>query len=52
MTTLWAKRHSVAYGWRWTHERQCSPDTAQEWLAVFQRDEPNISFALSDRKPR
>ena len=36
----------------WRMERMCSPDTAQQWLALFQKDEPNVHFALSRFAPR
>lgn len=52
MINLWSKRHSIACGLHWKLERTCDPVTAGEWLALFQRDEPDVQFVLSERKPR
>ena len=49
---LWAWRHSVAYGWQWIAERDCSEATAADWLATYQADEPGVRFTVSLRKPR
>lgn len=49
---LWAKRWNVAHGVTWSKERSVTPDTAENWLAIFQKDEPEIEFRLSDKKPR
>ena len=50
--TLWARRFTVARGWRWVAERGCVSSTAREWLAVFKVDEPEIEFRLSKARPR
>ena len=36
----------------WRIERMCKPDTAQQWLEMFQKDEPGAYFALSRFSPR
>lgn len=36
----------------WRMERACLPDTAHQWLALFQKDEPKAHFALSRFAPR
>ncbi len=52
ITYLWSKRFSPARGWHWRQERDCLPNTASQWLDIFQRDEPGVEFILSDEKPR
>ena len=49
---LYSYRWSVAYGNHWKIEREVSDDTANDWLKVFQRDEPAVDFVVSKRKPR
>ena len=51
MTKLWSYRWTVAKGYHWKLERECSNDDAKEWLAIFERDEPTIVFKLSASKP-
>ena len=46
--TLWKKNPITGY---WRAERQVSRETAQQWLAIFQSDEPNALFVVSARKP-
>lgn len=36
----------------WVLERSCSPETAAQWLAVFQKQQPGIHFEISARKPK
>jgi hypothetical protein len=36
----------------WRIERMCDAATAQQWLSIFQRDEPKAHFALSRFSPR
>lgn len=52
MTKLFALRFSIGYGWQWVHERDCMIATANEWLAVFRKSEPEVKFALADKKPK
>lgn len=52
MKTLWARRFDSAYGWRWHAQRQVTAQTAEDWLAVFRKDEPEITFIVAARKPR
>ncbi len=50
--TLWALRHSVAAGHRWTSERHVTDETSADWLAEFRKSEPDVSFVVSARKPK
>lgn len=50
--TLWRLQWSFGHGLRWTPERQCEADSAAAWLAIFQRDEPAVTFRLSAKRPR
>lgn len=49
MTKLWSYNKITGY---WVMERECSTDTAHEWLAIFQNDEPAKKFKISKNKPR
>lgn len=49
--TLWAGRTSVTRGYEFVAERGVTEETAQQWLAVFRKDEPNVIFIVSARKP-
>lgn len=51
-TALWSKRYSPARGHYWQHERNCTSCTAPDWLALYQRDEPNVTFQIAVRKPK
>lgn len=46
---LW--RHNRTTG-LWVVERTVTPETADEWLKVFRRDEPNETFVVSATKPK
>ncbi len=35
----------------WNHVRTVTPETRDEWLRVFQRDEPGETFVVSKNKP-
>jgi hypothetical protein len=35
----------------WRYVRSCASETALDWLAIFQRDEPNAVFKLSTNRP-
>lgn len=52
MIKLFALRFSIGYGWQWVHERDCAIATANEWLAVFRKSEPDVRFVLTNRKPK
>ena len=52
MIALYSKRWSVAKGWHWKHERNCEESTSSAWLDVFQQDEPEVEFVLSNKKPK
>ena len=49
---LWSRRWSVAQGHHWRMERSCAGSTAQDWLDLFSKDEPSVTFQLARRKPR
>lgn len=49
---LWSLRFSFAYGWHWVLERECSLENKEAWLTIFSKDEPEISFKLSHKKPK
>ena len=51
-TKLWSYRWSFARGWQWQLERECYIETSLEWLDVFKKDEPDIVFKLSKKKPK
>jgi hypothetical protein len=36
----------------WNYVRTCDLTVAKEWLAYFQKTEPNETFKLSKNKPR
>jgi len=35
----------------WNVARSVTPDTAVEWLKIWQKDEPKETFVISTRKP-
>lgn len=49
--SLWSLRNSIAYGEHFKRERYCSKKTAQEWLDIYSKDEPNVLFVISAKKP-
>ena len=52
MIKIWSRRYSVARGNHWQYERDSLDENVQSWLAVFRKDEPNVIFTASKRKPR
>lgn len=48
---LYSRRWSVAKGNHWVVERDVTEDTAARWLALFEKDEPNVLFKVCKRKP-
>lgn len=52
ITNLWSKRWNPARGHHWKLERECSIENSFAWLEVFQKDEPDVEFKLSEKKPR
>lgn len=50
--TLWSLRTSVAKGNHFVSERKVTEETAQQWLEIFRKDEPNVLFLVSDTKPK
>lgn len=49
--SLWSLRQSIAWGWYWRKERDCQESTANDWLRVFRKDEPEIEFKLAKKCP-
>lgn len=49
-TILWSARWSTAKGWFWKNERECI-DTGADWLNVFQKNEQDVLFVLSEKMP-
>lgn len=47
-TGLWKYNRTTGY---WTLCRLCLQMTADNWLKIFQKDEPDEYFILSRRKP-
>jgi hypothetical protein len=50
MTKLALWRYKPVTGY-WAFVRDVTEDTAQQWLAIWQADEPEIEFKISKRKP-
>jgi hypothetical protein len=48
---LWAQRYSPAKGHYWQAERDVTLETANEWLKVFMKDEPDVIFIVATQKP-
>jgi len=46
--TLWKYNPITGY---WVSERNVLPATADQWLAIFERDEPEATFRVASRKP-
>lgn len=36
----------------WVHQRNCLDHEADQWLRIFQRDEPEEFFVLSKKEPK
>lgn len=56
-TKLWRRVQGISKSgkyltFKWKYERECEAEKAQEWLALFERDEPGAVFKLSEEKPR
>ena len=49
--TLWSLRTNPARGNHFVAERSVTDETAQAWLEVFRKDEPNVTFLVCARKP-
>ncbi len=52
MMKLWELNFSSAWGWRWEYQRDVTPETSEQWLQVFQKDQPLTQFKLSKNRPR
>jgi len=49
MKKLWRFNPITGY---WVYEREVLPETANDWLKLYQTDEPNVQFKISTNKPR
>lgn len=49
---LWSYRPRPSGGWHWVYERDVTPETAEQWLKVFQADMPNVVFRIQKTKPK
>ena len=49
---LWAYRTDPAYGWRWHLCREVFTNEADQWVNIFQKDEPDTKFVVADKKPK
>ena len=52
MLKLWSLRFTPAKGWHWKMERDCATDSADQWVAMFQADEPHVQFKVSAKQPK
>jgi hypothetical protein len=50
--TLWRLTWSHACGTYWQAQRACDDSTAESWLEIYRRDEPNATYSLARRAPR
>jgi hypothetical protein len=48
-TNLWKYNRITGL---WDHQRTCDESTAETWLGVFQKDEPDEAFALAKHRPK
>jgi hypothetical protein len=49
---IWSLRWTVARGWAYVKERECTPETAVYWLALYKGDEPEVTFRAAAKAPR
>ena len=49
LITLW--RHNSTTGY-WSVARSCTVGESSQWLDIFQKDEPQVMFKISQRRPR
>lgn len=42
---LWAKRYCVSIGWHWSYCRDVTEADLPRWIAIWQTDEPETTFA-------
>jgi hypothetical protein len=48
-TNLWQYNRITGL---WDHQRSCDESTAEEWLKVFSKDEPDETFVLAKHRPK
>jgi hypothetical protein len=46
---LWKYNKITGY---WNKERTVTQETADQWLVIFSKDEPNEIFKISKNRPR
>jgi hypothetical protein len=49
--SLYSWRWAVGQGAHWRFERDVSAESRDGWLAQFRKDEPSVSFTVSDARP-
>jgi hypothetical protein len=47
--TLWKYNKITGF---WVSVRNVTPETQEEWLNIFMKDEPNETFKVSKHKPK
>lgn len=52
MLKLWSLRFTPAQGWHWKLERDCASENAEQWVAMFQSDEPGVQFKVNAKRPK
>ena len=53
MIRLFSLRHSIAKGPHWVCERLIIDEQyANQWLRIFQEDEPSVRFILARKEPK
>lgn len=50
MAAIYSKRWSTARGWSVVKERECLAEDAASWLAMFEGDEPSVTFVVGDER--
>lgn len=51
-TGLWKLEYSPARGSDWVKQRDCARDSAQDWLDLYQSDDPSGRYVISDKRPK
>ncbi len=52
MYKIYSLRFSIAQGNHWKYERDCKESDIHSWLAIFEKDEPDVLFLAAKRKPK
>lgn len=51
-TGLWKLEFSPAHGAHWVKQRDCARESAQDWLDLYQVDDPGGRYIISDKRPK